>query len=261
MPSGWHEWLRLFARTAVGSLVGCAIAYIASTAPCWSGEPHPQTHDSDEVEIQFLRRVLADTEDAWLDIFRKAGRRYQEPTLVLFSRITHSACGLAKAVTGPFYCTLDQKIYLDLSFFNELKREYHAPGNFAQAYVIAHEIGHHVQKLLGVEDKISSLQARMNERGANRLSVALELQADCLAGVWASSLRRRPGVVLMPEDIDEALRATRALGDDTIQRLETGTVILDSFTHGAGDQRARWFKRGLDTGEVEQCNTFGASDL
>jgi predicted metalloprotease len=165
------------------------------------------------------------------------------------------------AAMGPFYCPADRKIYLDLSFFDELKRGYRAPGNFAQAYVIAHEVGHHVQALLGIEKRVSDGQSKMAEREANQLNVRLELQADCLAGIWASSLPQVPGVTLEPGDIEQGLRATQALGDDMIQRQATGTVVLDSFTHGSGDQRARWFKRGLDTGKLAQCNTFDASEL
>ena len=244
MPRSWREWMR--------ALV-CAIVYIALTAPRWSSEAQQQTEDA---VVHFLRHVLADTEDVWHEIFRKSGKRYAEPTLVLFTRVAHTACGLGKDVAGPFYCPRDRKIYLDLGFFDELKQEYHAPGDFARAYVVAHEVGHHVQKLLGVEDQVSAMQATSNERDANRLSVGLELQADCLAGVWASSERQRPGVKLTAEDIEEALRATRALGDDLIQKLETGTIVLDSFTHGSGDQRSYWFKRGLDTGETTECDTF-----
>ena len=165
------------------------------------------------------------------------------------------------AAMGPFYCPLDRKIYLDLSFFEDLKRQYRAPGAFAQAYVIAHEVGHHVQALLGIEKRVSDLQSKMSEHDANRLNVRLELQADCLAGIWASSLPKLPGVTLEPNDIDKGLRATQALGDDMVQRRATGTVVLDSFTHGSGDQRARWFKRGLDSGKLEQCNTFAAAEL
>jgi predicted metalloprotease len=225
-------------------------------------QAQPAAHDNADGEVQFLRRVLGSTEDVWHDIFAKTGARYEEPKLVLFTKQTHTACGIGKAVTGPFYCTRDRMIYLDLSFFDELKHEYHAPGEFAQAYVVAHEVGHHVQKLLGIDEKVSALQTRSSEKDANRLSVSLELQADCLAGIWAASAEKLLHLALSAEDIEEALRATRALGDDTTQGLEPGTVMLDSFTHGSGEQRARWFKRGLDTGDNRQCNTFepGAID-
>jgi predicted metalloprotease len=162
---------------------------------------------------------------------------------------------------GPFYCPIDRKIYLDLSFFEDLKRQYHAPGTFAQAYVIAHEVGHHVQTLLGIEKRVSDLQSKMSVQVANRLNIRLELQADCLAGIWASSLPKLPGVILEPDDIQQGLRATQALGDDMVQKRTAGTVVLDSFTHGSGDQRSRWFKRGLDSGKLEECNTFAAGEL
>jgi uncharacterized protein len=178
---------------------------------------------------------------------------------VLFTNSTPTACGLGRAVTGPFYCPTDRKIYLDVSFFEELKR-YGAPGDFARAYVIAHEVGHHVQTLLGVEKKVSDLQSKMTERDANKVNVRLELQADCLAGIWASVFPQLLGRTLEPGDIEEGLRAAQVLGDDMMQRQADGTVILDSFSHGSGSQRARWFKRGLDTGRVDQCNTFSPSE-
>jgi len=248
--------MRTFVQTVAWlALSGCAIIFVALSAPYLLSEPLPRTNDSDEAQVHFMRRVLAGTEDVWDDVFRAAGRRYEMPTLVLFTKVTRSACGLAQAVTGPFYCPEDRKIYLDLSFFDQLKREYHAPGDFAQAYVIAHEVGHHVQTILGIEYKVRDLQ-KADEQRANHLNVAVELQADCLAGVWASFERKRPGVRLTPEDIEEALRATRALGDDMIQGLEPGTVVLDAFSHGTGEQRSYWFKRGLDSGKIAACNTF-----
>jgi predicted metalloprotease len=209
----------------------------------------------------FVSKVLATTEDVWRSKFREAGQQYEDPKLVLFTGLTRTACGNGMATMGPFYCPLDRKIYLDLSFFRELKLQYRAPGTFAQAYVIAHEVGHHVQTLLGVESRVSALQSKMSEQEANRLNIRLELQADCLAGIWASSLPSLPGVSLEPDDIQQGLRATEALGDDIVQKRTVGTIVLDSFTHGSGDQRARWFKRGLDSGKLDQCNTFAASDL
>ena len=208
----------------------------------------------------FVSKILWSTEQVWEAKFREAGKRYEKPILVLYGGLTPSACGMGAAVMGPFYCTTDRKIYLDTSFFDELTRRYRAPGNFAQAYVIAHEVGHHVQALLGIEKRVSDAQSNTTERDANQLNVRLELQADCLAGIWASWLRQLPGV-MEPGDIEAALRATQALGDDIIQKQTTGTVVLDSFTHGSGDQRARWFKRGLDTGRLQQCDTFGAPEL
>lgn len=209
----------------------------------------------------FVSKALATTEDVWRSKFREAGKRYEDPKLVLFTGFTRTACGSGMAAMGPFYCPLDRKIYLDLSFFEELKRQYHAPGAFAQAYVIAHEVGHHVQALLGIEKRVSDLQSKMSDQDANRLNVRLELQADCLAGIWASSLPKLPSVTLEPDDMQQGLRATQALGDDMVQRRTIGTVVLDSFTHGSGDQRARWFKRGLDSGKLEECNTFAAGEL
>ena len=256
MPTSPCEWIRTFVRTVAWlALAGCAIIFVALSAPYLLSEPLPRTNEFEEAQVRFMHRVLAGTEDVWDDVFRAAGRRYEKPTLVLFTKVTRSACGLAQAVTGPFYCPEDRKIYLDLSFFDQLKREYHAPGDFAQAYVIAHEVGHHVQTILGIEYKVRVMQ-KADEQRANQLNVAVELQADCLAGVWASFERKRPGVLLTPEDIEEALRATRALGDDMIQGLEPGTVVLDAFSHGTGEQRSNWFKRGLDSGKIAACNTF-----
>jgi predicted metalloprotease len=214
---------------------------------------------TDEMGI-FVSKILWTTEQVWQAKFREAGKRYEKPKLVLYNNQTPSACGMGAAVMGPFYCPTDHKVYLDTSFFHALDLRYDAPGNFAQAYVIAHEVGHHVQALLGIEKRVFDAQSKMSERDANQLNVRLELQADCLAGIWASWLRQLPGV-MEPGDIEAALRATQVLGDDMIQKQTTGTVVLDSFTHGSGDQRARWFKRGLDTGKLEQCDTFSAPEL
>ena len=213
----------------------------------------------DEMAI-FISKILATTEDVWRAKFREQGSRYEDPKLVLFTGRTQTACGRGMAAMGPFYCPQDRKIYLDLDFFEELN-QYGASGDFARAYVVAHEVGHHVQALLGIEKKVSDLQSTMPEPDANRLSVRLELQADCLAGIWASALGKLPGITLEPGDIEQGLRAAHALGDDMLQKQETGTVVLDSFTHGSGDQRTRWFKRGLETAKIEQCNTFVASEL
>lgn len=213
----------------------------------------------DEMAI-FISKILTTTEDVWRAKFREHGSRYEDPKLVLFTGRTQTACGRGMAAMGPFYCPQDRKIYLDLDFFEELNR-YGASGDFARAYVVAHEVGHHVQALLGIEKKVSDAQSTMSELDANRLNVRLELQADCLAGIWASALGKLPGITLDPGDIEQGLRATHALGDDMLQKQETGTVVLDSFTHGSGDQRTRWFKRGLETAKIEQCNTFDASEL
>jgi uncharacterized protein len=208
--------------------------------------------------VTFISKILASTEDVWRAKFQEHGSRYVDPKLVLFSGRTQTACGGGMAAMGPFYCPQDHKIYLDLDFFEELSR-YGASGDFARAYVVAHEVGHHVQALLGIEKKVTDVQSKMSEVDANRLSVRLELQADCLAGIWASALGQLPGITLEPGDIEQGLRAAHALGDDMLQKQETGTVVLDAFTHGSGDQRARWFKRGVETAKIDQCNTFAAS--
>jgi predicted metalloprotease len=224
------------------------------------GQPTQRSARPDDQAAQFVRRVLADTEDVWNRIFQSFGRKYEEPRLVMFSDGTNSACGQGVAQMGPFYCPLDKKVYIDLSFFNELDRKFGAPGDFAQAYVISHEVGHHVQKLLGIADKVQEAKQRISERQANALQVRMELQADCLAGVWASvndQLKKR----LQPGDIEEGLRAATAIGDDMIQRKMQGRVVPEAFTHGSSEQRVRWFRRGLETGQIQQCDTFNASDL
>jgi predicted metalloprotease len=221
-----------------------------STGTTTSRPTNPQ---EDELK-QFSATVLASTEDVWADILRQQGRAYSKPTLVLFTDAVRSACGEAGAAVGPFYCPGDQKLYLDLSFFNDLQTRFRAPGDFAQAYVIAHEVGHHVQNLLGTMDKVDSMRGRMSEAEANELSVRLELQADFLAGVWAHYAQRKG--ILEPGDIEEALGAASAVGDDRLQREGQGYVIPDSFTHGTSEQRARWFRKGLETGDLRQGDTF-----
>jgi len=209
---------------------------------------------------EFVSVVLADTEDTWQALFRGMGQTYQEPKLVLFSEAVESACGLASAAVGPFYCPMDQKVYIDLSFYGDLKNRFGAPGDFAQAYVIAHEVGHHVQNLLGIAEKVNSLRSRASESQSNRLSVMMELQADCLAGVWAHHADRARQI-LEEGDVEEALNAASMIGDDRMQRQGRGYVTPDSFTHGSSAQRVRWFKRGLETGSMDQCNTFEAERL
>jgi predicted metalloprotease len=203
----------------------------------------------------FVAVVLADTEDVWKEQFRKMGKAYKEPRLVLFSGRVESACGLADAAVGPFYCPGDQMVYLDLSFFDELKNRFHAPGEFAQAYVIAHEVGHHVQKLLGTSDKVHAQRARLSKAEYNQLSVRLELQADFLAGFWAHHAQKSKHF-LDPGDLEAALRAANAIGDDRLQKQARGYVVPDSFTHGTSEQRIRWFRRGFDTGDFSQGDTF-----
>ncbi|MBW4665426.1 MAG: zinc metallopeptidase [Chroococcus sp. CMT-3BRIN-NPC107] len=208
----------------------------------------------------FVSVVLADTEDTWKPIFREMGRNYVEPTLVLFSDRVESACGYAQAAVGPFYCPADQKVYIDLSFYRDLQERLQAPGDFAQAYVIAHEVGHHVQNLMGISDKVRSLQSRVSEVEANQLSVRLELQADCFAGIWANKAQNSRQI-LEAGDIEEALNAASSIGDDRLQSQSKGYVVPESFTHGSSAQRVRWFKKGIQTGDVEQCNTFETARL
>lgn len=208
----------------------------------------------------FVSVVLADTEDTWKDLFRRNGKTYQEPKLVLFSGAAQSACGFADAAVGPFYCPEDHKVYIDLRFYQDLKERFKAPGDFAQAYVIAHEIGHHVQNLLGITEQVQKAQRSASKVEANRLSVRTELQADCFAGIWAYHANRSRSI-LEEGDLEEALRAASAMGDDRIQRQSRGVVVPDSFTHGSSDQRVSWFKRGFETGDPGQCNTFKQSSL
>ena len=218
----------------------------------------PRNAEEEELK-QFVAVVLAKSEDVWQDVFRKNGRQYREPTLVLFTGQVRSACGIAGAAVGPFYCPGDEKVYIDLAFYEELRRQFSAPGDFAQAYVVAHEVGHHVQKLLGVTDRVDAMSNRMSEAEANQVSVRLELQADFFAGVFARYVQNQG--MLEAGDIEEALRAASAVGDDKIQRRTTGYVVPDSFTHGTSEQRLRWFKRGYETGDIRQGDTFNATNL
>ncbi len=217
---------------------------------------------AEDEAAEFVKVVLAETEDYWHNEFEKNGYgTYKEPTLVLFRGQVQSGCGGASAASGPFYCPLDQKIYIDLSFYDELKQRFNAPGDFAMAYVIAHEVGHHVQTLLGISEKVRALKEQQNRREANRLSVKQELQADFFAGLWAHYADRMQGI-LESGDIEEALNAANAIGDDNLQRkFGNGTVVPDAFTHGTSAQRVRWFKRGYTSGDINQGDTFGATDL
>ena len=222
--------------------------------PSASTDAGPPPPGQDEL-ADFVSVVLADTEDTWNPIFASIGRRYEEPHLVLFSGQVRSACGMAGAAMGPFYCPADHKLYIDLTFYDELKRRFRAPGDFAQAYVIAHEVGHHVQNLLGINAEVSEMQRRASKAEANEMSVRLELQADCLSGVWAFHTQRERNM-LEAGDLEEALNAASAIGDDRIQRESTGRVVPDSFTHGTSAQRVKWFKIGFQSGDVAQCDTF-----
>ena len=204
--------------------------------------------------------VIADTEDVWTEIFAAAGRRYEMPTLVLFSGATRSACGLGQAAMGPFYCPADRKAYIDLAFYDQMRTRFKAPGDFAQAYVIAHEVGHHVQNLLGISGKVQSMKGRLDNVESNALSVRLELQADCFAGVWAHRADKARNI-LESGDVEEALNAASAIGDDTLQRQSRGTVVPESFTHGTSSQRQQWFRVGLQSGDPDSCDTFNADRL
>ncbi|MGA9963248.1 MAG: neutral zinc metallopeptidase [Azonexus sp.] len=214
---------------------------------------------NDETAI-FVSKVLASTEDTWNEVFRASGRQYEEPKLVLFSGVTPTACGTGQSAMGPFYCPGDQKVYIDLTFFRELKSRFKAPGEFAQAYVVAHEVAHHVQNQLGIADKVSQARQRASKTEANALSVRMELQADCLAGVWGKHTDTMKGV-LEPGDLEAALNAASAIGDDRLQQQTQGRIVPESFTHGSSEQRVRWFKRGFESGDMNQCNTFKAAKL
>jgi len=218
------------------------------------------TSPADQETKDFVATVVGYTEDTWSDLFERSGQTYHAPKLVLFTGAVESACGFAQAATGPFYCPGDEKVYLDMSFFQELRDRFHAPGDFAQAYVIAHEVGHHLQKLLRITDQVERDQRQASKSEGNRASVRLELQADCFAGVWANQTERMQQSqmkgFLESGDVDEALRAATMIGDDRLQMQSRGYVIPESFTHGTAEQRSRWFKKGLDSGTVSGCNTF-----
>jgi uncharacterized protein len=217
----------------------------------------PATQKAPPEALQLVKHTLGDTEDTWQQIFREQNGQYQLPKLVSFHSSVTSACGHASAAMGPFYCPADQKVYLDLSFFEQLHTQFGAPGDFAQAYVIAHEVGHHVQNLLGISGKVHQQQQRLSPEEGNALSVRLELQADCFAGVWGHSAAQRG--LLDTADIEEALAAANAIGDDTLQKNAGRAVVPDAFTHGSSEQRMRWFKRGMQTGNIRDCNTFNGS--
>jgi len=209
---------------------------------------------------RFVAKVLGSTEETWGQIFREGNARYREPKLVLFSGTTPSACGTGQAAMGPFYCPADQKVYIDLSFYRDLRERFHAPGEFAQAYVIAHEVGHHVQNLLGISDKVREAQQGVSRSRANALSVRLELQADCFAGIWGHRADAAHNII-EPGEIEQALTAAAAIGDDRLQQQSQGRIVPESFTHGSSAQRTRWFRRGLDSGDLRQCDTFKAASL
>jgi predicted metalloprotease len=223
-------------------------------------QPAVPTDPAEDKLADFVKVVLGETEDVWTEQFRKMNKEYKVPTLVLFKNVVNSACGNANAAVGPFYCPADQKVYIDLAFYQQLKDQFQAPGEFAEAYVIAHEIGHHVQNLLGISDKVHAQQSRGTKEEANEMSVRLELQADFLAGVWAHHLHENRQI-LERGDVEDGLRAASAIGDDRLQREAQGYVVPDSFTHGTSKQRVRWFRKGLETGDIAQGDTFTTEDL
>ena len=224
-----------------------------------TGQPYQESAEEAELH-QMVGVVLADTEDTWNALLPPYGVQYVEPTLVLFDGMVVSDCGPAQSAMGPFYCPLDQKVYIDLSFYKDLSQRFGAPGDFAQAYVIAHEVGHHVQNLVGTAGKVREMQQRVSQVQANELSVRMELQADCYAGVWGNTAARSRQL-LEAGDVEEGLRAASAIGDDRLQKMTQGRVVPDAFTHGTSEQRVRWFRRGLETGNLEACDTFSANPL
>ncbi len=245
--------------TLIALFLGVDPAIISQITPQDDSYSTPtQTNSQPRDEMgQFVSVVLADTEDTWKPLFRQIGRNYREPKLVLFENAVQSACGYASSAVGPFYCPPDQKVYLDLSFFRDLKNKLGAPGDFAQAYVIAHEVGHHVQNLMGISDEVRSVQNRVSQVQANKLSVKLELQADCFAGIWAHHAQRQRQII-EKGDIQEAMNAAASIGDDRLQKQAKGYVVPESFTHGSSAQRVKWFKRGIQTGKIDACNTFNS---
>ncbi len=246
--------------TLLGSVLGGGGSYVAPQQQQQRTASRPTTNDP---ETQFVARVLKSTEDVWGDLFQKMGRQYRQPRLVLYRGQTSTACGAGQAAMGPFYCPPDQRVYIDLSFFDELTQRFHSPGQFPQAYVVAHEVGHHVQNLLGIETKVAQLRENMSKRDANAMSVRVELQADCFAGVWAYHASNDQGgkLKLSDQDVDQALAAATAIGDDTLQKQAQGRIVPDSFTHGSSAQRVRWFKTGLQNGDIRRCDTFNAKQL
>lgn len=264
--------MRMSRRTGLGSIGTIAVILIAmylgvdpNTLLQMTGNPPLGTTQQQTAEYkptaeeqqlaEFVAVVLADTEDAWNEIFSSSGETYQEPRLVLFTGSVNSACGLAQAAMGPFYCPADSKVYIDLSFYEDLRKRHNAPGDFAQAYVIAHEVGHHVQNLQGISSKVHKARQKLSKEQGNALSVRLELQADCYAGVWAYHTEKAKQV-LEQGDVEEALNAASAIGDDRLQKQSRGYVTPDSFTHGSSAQRVRWFKQGMKSGRVQDCDTF-----
>ncbi len=260
------------AGIGIGTIVIVVIGYFMGINPATllsllNGDPQAVSApgqastpvDPNDPQVDFVRAILGDTEAVWGAYFQNMGKVYTRPKLVLFSGRTLSGCGSASAASGPFYCPEDQKVYIDLSFYQQLATQFGAPGEFARAYVIAHEVGHHVQNLLGITDSADRAEQRAGRVGANQVSVHIELQADCFAGVWAQQANRARKV-LEPGELEQGLAAASAVGDDTLQKRMQGTVVPDSFTHGTSAQRVRWFRRGFDSGKIENCDTFSAGE-
>jgi predicted metalloprotease len=251
---GWLLGINPF--TLLGGMGGSGSGGGIQIGPPPAGETGEQGTPADE-RGQFVSTVLADTEDTWNQIFQSAGQSYEEPTLVLFESSTSSACGYASAATGPFYCPADHKLYIDLGFYDELARRFQAPGDFAEAYVIAHEVGHHVQNLIGVLPKVNQQRQRVSQQESNELSIRTELQADCFAGIWAKHSEKVGAVE--DGDLEEALNAAAAVGDDAIQKRTQGYVVPESFNHGTSAQRAKWFKQGYQADSIDGCDTFSVA--
>lgn len=245
----------------ISKFLGVNIPFVGGGAPVGASSAGDYTPTAQEQDLAaFTSVVLADTEETWHTIFKQAGQTYQEPKLVLFSGGVNSACGAAQSAMGPFYCPADQKVYIDLSFYQDLKQRHGAPGDFAQAYVIAHEVGHHVQTITGISGKVHKAKSKANKATANKLSVRQELQADCFAGIWGYHADKMRGL-LEPGDLAEALRAATAIGDDRLQEQSRGYVTPESFTHGTSAQRVSWFKKGFENGDFEMCDTFAVKNI
>lgn len=268
------RFLPVLIRTKIGRVIllvggglfaaaklGVPIPFLSGNSPLGAlsaGNYQPSAEE--ETLAEFTSVVLADTEDTWHEIFRSFGQSYEEPALVLFSGAVQSACGAAESAMGPFYCPADKKVYIDLSFYSDLKKRHNAPGDFAQAYVIAHEVGHHIQTITGISQKVYQAKNKASKEEANKLSVRQELQADCFAGIWGFHADKMRGL-LEPGDLDEALTAASAIGDDRLQTQARGYVTPESFTHGTSEQRVRWFKKGFQTGKFDVCDTFSGAEV
>src|SRR5262245_21135648 len=252
----------IFGADPMALLSGLGGGDTSSYAPSTQTTSRSTRAPTQDPESQFVSRVLKSTEDVWTALMPELGRRYIDPKLVLYRDATRTECGVGQSAMGPFYCPADQRVYLDLAFFDDLARRFRAPGQFPQAYVIAHEVGHHVQNLLGITGKVEQMRERMSKRDANALSVRVELQADCFAGVWANRAdEARGGKMIDDNDVEQALAAATAIGDDRLQRQAQGRVVPDSFTHGTSAQRVRWFRVGLESGDPRKCDTFRAQQL